>query len=389
MATLFELKEKMQTVQDAINEDRAFITEKAADPAFDLAQIEEKEKHLASLEKRLDLLQKEHDRMETAQKAQIEKQVKETPTSDKEHLVKAKADFYRTAMMGGDVRKTYEGLGGIPASDGDLGYGDKLLPKNVSNQLLTEPVESNPLRGICRVTNVSGLEEPKLGFEIEDTDIGDVTDKQTAKEIETEGDTVVYGRLKMKVKATVKDTVLHGTDLDVVGAVEGNLRSALAKREKHFAFLDATSCGTDTAHAHMSFYNEVSGASVIKEVEGESLYEAIVNAYADLGDDYAANAIIVMRKVDYYGIIKELSNTSDTLFTGKPAAILGVPVVFCEGAEIPVVGDFSFYGINYDIGSVFDTDKDVDKGEYKFVFTAWGDQQIRMKSAFRLAVVNP
>ena len=45
-------------------------------------------------------------------------------------------------------------------------------------------------------------------------------------------------------------------------------------------------------------------------------------------------------------------------------------------------------GINYDIGTIFETDKDAKKGEYYWVLTAWGDQQIRLKSAFRLAVVS-
>ena len=108
-------------------------------------------------------------------------------------------------------------------------------------------------------------------------------------------------------------------------------------------------------------------------------------AYADLADKYSVNARVVMRKADYYNMIASLTNTAEALFTDKPAMILGIPVVFCDKATVPVVGDFSYYGINYDIGSIYETDKDVDKGEYYFVFTAWGDQQIRMKSAFRIA----
>ena len=83
-----------------------------------------------------------------------------------------------------------------------------------------------------------------------------------------------------------------------------------------------------------------------------------------------------------------MTSNSEALFDSKPASILGYPVVFCDRANIPVVGDFQYYGINYDISTVFDVDKDVDKGEYKYVLTAWGDQQIRLKSAFRLALVS-
>lgn len=378
--TLFELKEKIATLDAAINSDAEWIAEKAADPATAMEDITAKKTHRDELVTRRDMLKKQHDEMEAKQKEKVTAQANMTEADKK---VCAKAAFYRAVLTGGDVSKSYEGLGGVPVANADLGYGSNLLPKNVSNELLTEPLQTNPLRTICRVTNISGYEEPKLGFTIEDTDIGDVTDKETAKEIEMTGDTVAYGRMKMKVNATVKDTVLHGTETDLVSTIENNLRSALAYREKYYAFLPAESCTTDTTHAHMSFYK----ASTIKEVEGADLYNAIVNAYADLDDSYAANATIVMRKADYYGMIASLTNTAEALFTDKPAKILGIPVVFCDKATTPIVGDFHYYGINYDIGTIYETDKDAKKGEYYFVFTAWGDQQIRLKSAFRLAKV--
>jgi len=216
---------------------------------------------------------------------------------------------------------------------------------------------------------------------------------QTANEIALSGDTVAYGRMKAKVSATIKDTVLHGTDLDIVTRVEQALRSALAKREKHFAFLPAASCASDATHKHMSFYNGTISEGVttyeIVAKTGATLYEAIINALGDLADDFSANARVMMKKADYYGMVKELANDSEALFGSKPASILGFPVEFCDKATIPLVGDFQYYGINYDIGTIYETDKDAKKGEYYFVLTAWGDQQIRLKSAFRLAIVNP
>lgn len=393
--TLFEMKEKKFSLENELATITEFVTEKYADPTYSIEDLKTKEAKADELRARIAGIEKAINDEETKQRARLAVQNGggEGMTAE-ETKIKAKADFYRAAIDGKDkglLAKAYEGLGAIPAADADLGNGDKLLPTNLSRTLITEPVEVNPLRTIARVTNVTGLEEPKLGFTIEDADIGDVTDKQTANEIEMEGDVVSYGRTKIKVKATVKDTVYHGTDVDLVNAIEGNLRAALARREKLFAFQSAEDIDTnsDTAHAHMSFYQVDSNEdTVIKTVEGDDLYNAIVNAYADLADDFAANAKIVMKKTDYFGIIKDLTNSSEALFGGKPAAILGVPVVFCDKAETPVVGDFSYYGINYDIGTVFDTAKDVDKGEYKFVLTAWGDQQIRLKSAFRLAAVK-
>lgn len=63
----------------------------------------------------------------------------------------------------------------------------------MSSELITEPVEENSLREIEPVSQISGLEEPVLMFSIEDADLADVTDKETAREIEMSGGTVTYG----------------------------------------------------------------------------------------------------------------------------------------------------------------------------------------------------
>ena len=396
---LFELKEKMATLKAAILADANWLAEKAADPAVSKEDLDAKKAHRDELQARYDMLKAEHDRLEEEQRLAVAaKAVADGTVTAEQNMVEAKGAFYRDALTG-NVKKTYEGLGAIPANTADLGYGEHLLPKAVSNELLLEPVETNPLRDIVRVTNITGYEEPKLGFTIEDSDIGDVADTATANEIAMTGDSVVYGRLKMKVVATVKDTVLHGTNTNLVEAIESRLRSALAMREKRFAFQSATSIynsGTpDSVHRHMSFYDYTSytSASVltyaITAKEGATMYAAIVAALSDLADEFAANATVVMKKSDYYAMIQTLTNDSETLFGSKPASILGVPVVFCEKATIPVVGDFRYYGINYDVDAIYETDKDGKKGEYYFIFTAWGDQQIRLKSAFRLAIVNP
>lgn len=209
--TLFELKEKMATMQAAIAADAEWISEKAADPNTPMEEINAKKAHRDELTVRYDLLKKEHDDMEDAQRVNLAvKNGSGGGLTEKDVRLKAKASLYRTALMGGDVKKAYEGLGAIPVSTADLGYGENLLPTNMSRELLLEVAETNPLRDIAHVTNITGLEEPKLGFTIEDADLGDVTDEETAKEIEMTGGTVTYGRMKAKVNATVKDTVLHG-----------------------------------------------------------------------------------------------------------------------------------------------------------------------------------
>ncbi len=391
---LFEMKSAISGLEKDRKELSDWIDEKAADPNVAIADLEAKQAKVAEMTKRIEMLKTSAKREEEIQRSRVAV-ADRTKSGPKDEYIKAKAAFYRAAAKGGDMSKAYEGLGAIPAANADLGSGDKLLPKNLAKELIVEPVEKNPLRAIAHVTNITGYEEPKLGFTIEDADIADVTDKDTANEIVMEGDVVSYGRLKAKVKATVKDTVMHGADVDLVSSIETQLSGALAKREKLYAFQSAASISSnsDTVHAHMSFYNgTVDGSGdvsyAIRAVTGATLYDAIARALGDLADDFAANARVVMKRDDYFAMIQTLTSDSEALFGSKPASILGYPVVFCDRANIPVIGDFQYYGINYDISTVFDVDKDVDKGEYKYVLTAWGDQQIRIKSAFRLALVS-
>lgn len=379
--TLFELKEKMATMQAAINADAEWIAEKAADPTTPMKEIEEKTAHRDELAKRFELLKKEHDSLEAEQKAALVKQHGSSGMVDeKTSKVKAKADFYRAVLNGGDVRKTYAGLGAIPAGDNDLGNGERLLPTNMERELITEPMVENPMRDIVRMSNITGLEEPKLAFEL-DGAYDDVTDKATAKEIELEGDTVTYGRHKVKVKAKVFDTVIHGSDLGLVTEIENALRSGLSVNEMARMFAETPGTG----YEGMSFY---STQNAVKTVEGASLQTAIADALADLPIGFRRNASIVMSAVDWFNVWKDNLNQSGTFYEDRPMTMFGKPVILVDEAIKPIVGDFSYARINYDIGALYDTDKDVDSGVYKFVLTAWYDIKLRLKSAFRIAKVK-
>lgn len=376
--TLFEMKEKMHMLEQEREAMREFIATKAADASFDIAEIEAKESALTDIEKRYSLLKEAHDREESKQRTEVAmKAGSGAGLSEKDVIIKSKAAFYRAAILGGDMRKAYEGLGAIPAANADLGHGDNLLPVNLSNQLITEPVDDNSLRLVEPVSQITGLEEPTLMFSIEDADLADITDKETAKEIEMTGGVITYGRYKTKIYAAVKDTVLHGTDTDLVAQIENALRSGLATKEKINAFRTTS----DTTHDHMSFY-----LNGIKEVTGPDIIMAIINAWADLPEIFASRAACVMRKSDYYAAIRTLS-VNDNLWGKKPEDVIGIPVIFNDRAVKPVIGDFSYSRQNYDIGTIYETDKDVKKGEYYFVLTAWGDHKIRLKSAFRIAKV--
>lgn len=186
--TLFELKEKMNSLNEEIATTAEWIAEKAADPGTPMEEIEKKKAHRDELNTRFELLKKEHDDMEAAQRAQVAMKAGSGAGMDaKTAKIKAKADFYRSAITGGDLKKAYENLGAIPADSQDMGHGDRLLPTNLATELIVEPMLENPMRGIIRMSNITGLEEPRLAFEL-DGAYDDVTDKDTAKEIQMDGD---------------------------------------------------------------------------------------------------------------------------------------------------------------------------------------------------------
>jgi HK97 family phage major capsid protein len=384
--TLFELKEKLATLNNAIKADADWIAEKAADPTVPMDEIKAKTAHRDELTQRRDLLKSQHDEMETAQRKALEDRRKAQPNTgdpDKDAAIKTKAAYYRAIALGDReaAKKVYAGLGGIPATDADYGSGSYLLPTNVSSEIISEPAVENSLRRVERTSQIAGLEEPRIAFDIDDEDLlTDVVDFETAKEIEAATDMVTYGRYKTKVRIKVADTVVYGSDTNLVTEVEKALRSALARKEKLRAL--GTSVGT-AEHKHMSFY-----LNGVKAVTGTSVVAAIMAALGDLSDIFRANASVVMKASDWYTYVQTLTNTSGMLFDAKPEAVLGVPVVFNDQATYPIVGDFSYARQNYDPTAILDSDKDVDTGTFKYVLTAWGDHQIRLKSAFRIAVIS-
>lgn len=378
--TLFELKEKMATLSAQIAADAEWIAEKAADPTTAMDDINAKKSHRDELTTRYDLLKAQHDEMEEQQRRALSAQ-KSEPASEKDTAVKTKASFYRSVATGDKegAKKTYAGLGGIPSGSADLGSGSNLLPTTLASELIVEPYESNSLRGVEQTSQVAGLEEPRLIFSLDDEDLlEDSLDFETAQEIQTSSDLVTYGRYKTKVKIEVADTVIYGTDTNLVSEVENGLRSALARKEKLRAFAKSA----DDDHKHMSYY-----MVGIKGVTGTTIVEAIMKALGDLDDMFRANAKVVMRAADWYSYLQTLTNSSDTLFTAKPQDVIGVPVIFNDRASIPIIGDFSYAKQNYDPAAVLDADKDIDKGVFRYILTTWGDHQIKLKSAFRLAIV--
>lgn len=317
--TLYDLKAKLATVGEQLSAVEAELVSKLANPAVAMDEIEKLEKTKADLQKRFNLLKEAHDKAQAEQEAKLRRDNPVTAaTTDKERLIAAKAELIRSAVLGKPMsEEARAALQAIPA--GGASGGEKFLPTNMSNELINEPLTTNPLRGVIRISNIKGLELPKISYTLDDDAF--VTDEQTAKEIALTGDKVTFGRHKFKVKARISDTVLHGSDVALVTYVENALRSGLAAKEKKVSFAAAP----PTEEAHMSFY-----AAGITEVEGADLYEAITNAIADLHEDYRENARVVMRYSDYLSIVRTLANGNASLFTAPPESIIGKPVVFSD-----------------------------------------------------------
>lgn len=377
MKTLYELKQNLVTIGQQLQKTESELSQKAVDPAATMEDIQSLQKSKDDLKARFDVIKEQHDKMEAEQKAQIEQQKQNQGLSGmadpKEKIVKAKAELIRSAISNIPVSQDVR----MALGDGNGSGGEKILPTTMTNELLHEPFVKNPLRNLSVFTNITNLEVPKIEFSLDDDDF--IKDGETAKELELDGDAIQFERHKFKVSADVSETVIHGTDTNLVTTVDAALESGLAAKEKKVAY----AVNPKAAEEHMSFYKVG-----IKEITGSSLFDAIIEGLGDLEDDYADNASVTMRRRDYYKMIKELANNSATLFAMQPKEVLGVDVEFCDAAVHPVIGDYRFSHFNYDPTILYDRDKNVKTGMEQFVLTAWIDHRIKLKSAFRIAKVD-
>ena len=291
--------------------------------------------------------------------------------------IEAKAELIRATMKKEKVNQRVLNLLGEGSGNGN---GENILPSTLLTELVSEPFATNPLRQLSTMTNITNLELPKIAFTLEDDNFL-TSNSETAKEMKLSASKIKFERKDFRVFADITDAILRGTNTNLVSYVENALRSGMAKKEKKIAFEEGTS-NTDT-----SFYNKTSSNYDIKAISKPTLYAAIKGALADLEDDYADRAQIVMRRSDYYDIIETLANGNATLYQAQPESVLGAPVTFCDLATVPVVGDFSYSHYNYDLDVTYESDKNIKTGVTSFVLTGYLDHKIKMKSAFRLAVV--
>lgn len=376
MTTLYEKKQSLSEVGAQLKAVNDKISRKAGDPTVADSVLEQLSQQSESLEKRFNMLKAQIDRdeKEAKMKAKLNSENSGTPKDPKELLVDAKAAFYR----GGMKQLTPEYKQALSIGNGS--NGENFLPKTVANDVVTDPVTTNPLRADETITNVTNLERPILDVTIDDDSF--VADEETAKELQAKGGTIQFDSHKGKYKVGLSETVLNGTNTNLVNHVESKLQEALAVKEKMVAFAAQPKSGEEK----MSFYSTQNN---IKHVKGDTMFDAITSAAADIADGFQSDVKVYMTRPDYIKMVKELSNGAVSLFGKTPEEILGYPVRFTELAKQPVVGNFQWAQLNYDIASAtYEQWKDYDKGINYFQVTAYFDHRILLASAFRIAEVT-
>lgn len=370
--TLYEKKQNLGTLGQQLKKINEEIAMKAGDPTVadkDLMQLQEQSQ---SLETRYNMLKEQVEREETAQRAKFTETQAPVMTAE-EKLIHAKAEFYRGQKLSADYKQ-------VLGDDDSTTNGSKLLPVTIANDIIAEPTENNPLRDDELVTAVTNLERPRIDVTIDDDSF--VNDQEVAKEIKLKGDSVKFGRNKTKLKVAISEAILNGTDTNLVEHVNSQLQAGLAKKEKTVAFAETPKSGEE----EMSFYSTQNN---IKKVSGDNLFDAITQAAGDIADAFQSDIKVYMTRPDYLKMIKELSNGAVSLFGKAPEEILGYPVRFTELAKKPVVGNFKYAQLNYEISSaLYEQWKDYDKGINNFQLTAWFDHKILLASAFRIADVT-
>ncbi|MCD5531070.1 phage major capsid protein [Lactobacillus delbrueckii subsp. lactis] len=380
----YELNAQRLNLKETLSDAEQRIIDLSVDPNADKDQIDAAKKHRDDLKAKFEAI---NDAYEKAAAEEIKAatpvnkpkaEVVMTPEQKKETIVAA---WIRKTMKPEDaaVLEKWHSIKDELKDDKDTTNGSNILPVNVASDLIYEPLATNPLREMEEVSTVTNLVLPTIAFEVV-TDA--VKDGDAAKNATVKGGEIEFGRFKTKVRAGISETILNGTDTNLVGYVNNALSSALQARE----LTAALSSSPATGEEHMSFYNAVNG---IKTVKGADMFKAINKALADLDDAYQDNAQVLMTRADYFDMLDKLSNSSTTLYEKQPEQIFGVPVHFTSKATTPIVGDFKQARLNYDIATpVFEQYKDYQTGFNYFQLTAWLDHRIKLASAFRLAGVD-
>ena len=138
--------------------------------------------------------------------------------------------MYRSILKGepvpDDIKRSLFGTSSTP----DTGGGN-FIPTNLGEELIFEKLKNNPIRDICSISNIVGLELPRVSYTIDNMDF--VKDGETAKEISLKGEKVKFGSFNFRITTEVSDSLLKGTNTNLVEYIEKALKDGLSAKEKH------------------------------------------------------------------------------------------------------------------------------------------------------------
>lgn len=236
---IYELRQETYNAGQALKDIEDALAKAATDPdpkALEDIKALNQKKDGAAL--RYNTLKERYDKAKEAQSDEIknklaeakDKQV-EMPADPKQRLIKAEAAWIRKTVRP-DNANFQEKWNSVKQElkDDDASKGGNLLPVNVSNQLISEPFATNPLRQMETISTVTNLILPRIAFDVADDDF--IKDGEIAKEMDLKTDKVTFGRNEMKVRAGISDTVLLGSDAGLVEYVNNALSSALQLKER-------------------------------------------------------------------------------------------------------------------------------------------------------------
>lgn len=316
---------------------------------------------------------------EARQRERLTPIAQQQPEAD---IRQARGHLFRAMLGMGSVESVmhqYQALlGSFPESTPSLNGGENFLPETVSSTLIAEAFERGDILQRITTTAIPGLKMPRISYTLDDDD--DVTDGETAKLLSLKGDQVVFERHVSRVYTEVSNSVLSGSVVSLDGYIMGALEDGLRVKTLRRLFATAPKLGEE----HMSVYSTENG---IKTLTGATLYDALLDAIADLPDAAQDSAEIVMRRADYNDMLRTLAG-DESLFSHKPEEILGVPVWFTNRAVYPVVGDLSQIHHNYEGLPTQDTDKVLTRGVKQFAIEADDDIQIKLPTYLRIAKVS-
>lgn len=256
--------------------------------------------------------------------------------------------------------------------------GNGLLPINVSNELIDDIYGDDGFLTEVTHSQIKGLRLPKVTTTETSTDAA-VAAGSDPTEHNMDDDEILFGRFPGRDMITVPGAVMRGTNLQLGAYIESKLQEI--HRNRIYRRLFAASASGN--YTHMSVYNAAVG---IAEVSGSTMYDAICAALAALPASVRSVAKVAMQPMDYFKMVKELTNGAATLFGRPQESMLGFAVVLCDYATQPIVGDLKTIRVNYDDALYVKSDEDIKKDVVTVV--VGGDYDIQVEDKNRLRRVK-